>query len=314
MSEHITASAPAKINAFLSVGPARSDGFHGLSTVFVALDLAGTVEVEFLAGWGADAVTADGPFAAGVPTDSSNLAARALAALKKRCEETGRTAWGSAVARLTKNVPAAGGMAGGSADAAAALRAGNAYLERRGAAFDEEELRTIAASLGSDVPFALLGGAAAGSGRGERLTPIDAPHEFRWIAVPHQVSLPTPGVFARLDEMRAAGTAPQPVRGRGEAARALKAGDPERLGAALANDLAAPAMELRPGIAHTLLELRQLPGVTGVVVSGSGPTVVALLAGEEEQQAASEALRSRGVEHLLAAGPAPGARVIGGEP
>ena len=191
-ADEVIAHAPAKINLVLGVGPERPDGYHELATVFQAVSLVDEVAVAL------DdrvSVTVEGPESDGVPSDGSNLAVRAARLLAER------TGVDDGVRiRIRKGIPVAGGMAGGSADAAAALLACDAVW-RTG--LTREELGGLAAELGSDVPFALFGGTAVGAGRGERLTPALARGEYHWVVALAGQGLRTPDVFAHLDRMRA---------------------------------------------------------------------------------------------------------------
>ena len=298
--DRVVVRAPAKINLHLSVGPLREDGFHELTTVYQAVGLYDEVELAR-----ADALTVavTGEGADQVPADASNLAARAVALL---AQETGNVAG----ARITirKGIPVAGGCAGGSADAAAALVAADALW---GTGLAKERLAELGARLGSDVPFALHGGTALGTGRGERLTPVLAHGDYAWVLAVSEGGLSTPAVYAELDRQRASG----PVRVAGDPAAvlaALRAGDAVLLGRALSNDLQPAAVALRPELGSLLSSGRAL-GALGVLVSGSGPTV-ALLArdgGHAEALAAALVRDGRCRTAWRAAGPVPGPRVVG---
>lgn len=266
----MTARAPAKVNIFLGVGPVRRDGFHNLATVFQALRLSddvvaerderGRVTVDVVAG---DGSTVDVDT---VPRDDSNLAVRAAQALR-------RYAGVDCGVRLTiiKRIPVAGGLAGGSADAAAALVACDAVWDT---GCGKSELATLGARLGSDVPFALHGGTALGSGRGERLAPVLAPGELHWVLAVAGVGLSTPAVYGELDRLRAGRPVPTPALPEGLMA-ALRRNDVEQVAQHLANDLQAAAFSLRPAL-RDVLEAGRAGGAVGGIVSGSGPTVVFL--------------------------------------
>lgn len=275
----MTARAPAKVNIYLGVGPRRPDGFHDVATVFHALDLGdevvaerddpGAISVEVVAPPDAEVDVE------AVPADESNLAARAAHALA-------RYAGVDCGVRLTviKRIPVAGGLAGGSADAAAALVACDAVWET---GCGRAELATLGARVGSDVPFALHGGTVLGSGRGEHLAPVMSRARLHWVLAIADGGLSTPAVYAELDAMRA-GCAVAPPRVPPELLTALRLGDVDEVAAHLDNDLQAPACQLRPGLAAVLDAGREF-GALGGVVSGSGPTV-AFLAGDPD--AASE--------------------------
>lgn len=296
----MTARAPAKVNVALRVGPPRPDGYHELATVFHALTL-----YEHVAATPGDgvSVSVEGPGAEDVPLDGRNLAARAATAL---ASYAGVDA--AVHLHLVKGVPVAGGMAGGSADAAAALVACNALWGTRLA---RHELHLLAAGIGSDVPFALLGGTAVGTGRGERLTPALSRGPYQWVLALADGGLPTPAVFAELDRLRAGARVGEPaVPDRVMAA--LRSGDPERLGAVLVNDLQAAACSLRPALARTLDVGHEL-GALGGVVSGSGPTCAFLARDAEHALDLAVGLTAAGVcrDVRRATGPAQGARVLG---
>lgn len=272
-TQHVTARAPAKVNIYLGVGPQRPDGYHEVATVFHALHLGdevvaerddpGAISVEVVASPDAD-VDIDA-----VPADGSNLAARAAQALA-------RYAGVDCGVRLTivKRIPVAGGLAGGSADAAAALVACDAVWET---GCGRAELVTVGARLGSDVPFALHGGTVLGSGRGEHLAPVMSRARLHWVLAIADGGLSTPAVYAELDQMRAGRAVDRP-RVPPQLLTALRLGDVDEVAAHLGNDLQGPACRLRPGLARVLAAGREL-GALGGVVSGSGPTV-AFLAGD----------------------------------
>ncbi|MCO6006779.1 4-(cytidine 5'-diphospho)-2-C-methyl-D-erythritol kinase [Actinoallomurus purpureus] len=261
----MTVRVPAKVNLQLSVGPVRDDGYHDLVNVFHAVSLFDEVTAV-----PADAlsVTVEGP--AGVPTGPDNLAARAATLL---AEHIGRRP--DVALHIRKDIPVAGGMAGGSADAAAALLACDVLWESR---LDRETLLELAARLGSDVPFALLGGTAVGLGRGERLTPVEVLGEFHWVFGYADGGLSTPAVYAECDRLREAGEQDSVwPRVSDDLMAALKTGDAEALGRALHNDLQPAALSLRPSLREALATGRDA-GALGAIVSGSGPTCAFLAA------------------------------------
>jgi 4-diphosphocytidyl-2-C-methyl-D-erythritol kinase len=291
-----TVRVPAKVNLQLGVGPLRDDGYHDLVNVFHAVSLFDEVTAT-----PADElrVTVEGP--TGVPTGLDNLAARAAALLASRLGVEPRVAL-----HIRKDIPVAGGMAGGSADAAAALVACDALW---GSRLDRESLLELAAQLGSDVPFALIGGTAVGLGRGERLTAVEAAGEFHWAFGYADGGLSTPAVYAECDRLREAGTSPVPWPVvSDDLMAALKTGDAVALGKALHNDLEAAALSLRPSLADALTAGRKL-GALGALVSGSGPTC-AFLASSASHAAelVSELGRtSHFAQVRQARGPVPGA-------
>ena len=304
----VTVRAPAKINIYLGVGPRRPDGFHDLATVFHALHLgdevvaerddAGRVTVDVVA---ADGATVD---VGAVPRDESNLAARAARAL-------GRYAGVECGVRLTivKRIPVAGGLAGGSADAAAALVACDAVWDT---GCGRAELATLGARLGSDVPFALHGGTALGSGRGEQLAPVMAPARLSWVVAVADGGLSTPDVYSALDDMRGA-TPVDPPAVPAALLTALRHSDVPAVGRYLDNDLQAAALRLRPQLQEVLDEGREL-GAVGGIVSGSGPTVVFLAADDPAAHALAADLVASGTcqDAVATGGAAAGARVVAG--
>jgi 4-diphosphocytidyl-2-C-methyl-D-erythritol kinase len=294
-----TVRVPAKVNLELSVGPVRDDGFHDLVNVFHAVSLFD----EVTATPGDELrVTVDGP--AGVPTGPDNLAARAATLLAQHVGVEPRVAL-----HIRKDIPVAGGMAGGSADAAAALVACDLLWDTR---LDRETLLELAARLGSDVPFALLGGTAVGLGRGERLTSVEVAGEFHWVFGYADGGLSTPAVYAECDRLRETGSEPVawPVV-YDDLMAALKTGDAAALGKALRNDLQAAAISLRPSLADALRAGREL-GALGALVSGSGPTCAFLASSASHAtELASELSRtSHFAEVRQARGPVSGARPV----
>lgn len=247
-------------------------------------------------------LTVEGEGEGALPLDDSNLAARAARLL---AEHVGRR---PAVAlHVRKAIPVAGGLAGGSADAAATLVACDALW---GTGLTKDGLAALAARLGSDVPFSLHGGTALGTGRGERLTPVLGRGSFAWVLALAEGGLSTPAVYGELDRQRETG----PVRVVSEPSAvlsALRTGDAVELGRALDNDLQPAALSLAPHLRRLLDAGREL-GALGAVVSGSGPTVALLSrdAGAADDLAAS--LAGYGVCRAArrAEGPVPGARVV----
>ncbi|MFC9678369.1 4-(cytidine 5'-diphospho)-2-C-methyl-D-erythritol kinase [Streptomyces sp. NPDC056948] len=296
----VTVRVPAKVNVQLAVGPARPDGFHDLANVFLAVSLYDEVTVT-----PADElrVTCEGPDADLVPLDRTNLAARAAEALAGRY---GRSP--DVHLHIAKDIPVAGGMAGGSADGAAALVACDALWET-GASRDE--LLAICAELGSDVPFSLVGGAALGIGRGEQLTPLEVGGAFHWVFAMAERGLSTPAVFREFDRLGEGTDIPGPVASQ-ELLAALAKGDPDALAAAVSNDLQPAALSLYPELAGTLATGRAA-GALAALVSGSGPTTAFLVRDPESAAAVAQALVSSGTCRTVrtASGPTPGATVAG---
>ena len=295
----VTVRVPAKVNLQLAVGALRPDGYHDLATVFQAVSLYD--DVTAAPGDGLS-VTAQGETARGVPLDVSNLAARAAVLLAERAGVPA-----DVELHLVKGIPVAGGMAGGSADAAAALVACDALWRT---SLSREELLDLAAELGSDVPFALTGGTAVGLGRGEDLTPALARGRFEWVFAITDAGLPTPEVYAEVDRLRAGRVLPEP-RPSDAVMAALRAGDAVALGQALHNDLQPAACSLRPSLRMTL-EVGQEYGALGAVVSGSGPTCAFLARDVEHGLDLAVALTGSGTctTAKRAHGPVHGARVV----
>ncbi|GGT98682.1 4-(cytidine 5'-diphospho)-2-C-methyl-D-erythritol kinase [Streptomyces violascens] len=293
----VTVRVPAKVNAQLAVGPARPDGFHDLANVFLAVALYDTVTVT-----PADElrITCTGPDAAQVPLDRTNLAARAAELLAAR-----HGIEPNVHIHIDKDIPVAGGMAGGSADGAGALLACDALW---GTDASQSQLLDICAELGSDVPFSLVGGAALGTGRGEKLTPLEVGGTFHWVFAVADGGLSTPAVYREFDRLTP--DASEPVASPA-LLDALRTGDPKALAAALTNDLQPAALSLRPSLADTLETGRQA-GALATLVSGSGPTTAFLCADPESAQQVAAALTASGTCRTarITSSPAPGATVL----
>ncbi|HET7399791.1 MAG TPA: 4-(cytidine 5'-diphospho)-2-C-methyl-D-erythritol kinase [Intrasporangium sp.] len=297
----VTVRAPAKVNLELRVGGRRPDGYHELATVFQAVSLHDEVSVSRSAQWQVDV---GGPYAGLVPTGADNLAVRAARLLAERFHVDEPVS-----IRIDKDIPVAGGMAGGSADAAAALLACDQLW---GLGLGRDELADLAAELGSDVPFPLLGGNAMGSGRGEQLAPVLARGSFHWVLAVSDTGLATPEVFAEFDRLHL-GHTPRAPEVSGELMAALRKGDPTALGRALHNDLEPAAFGLRPEL-RTLRDAGVEFGALGGVVSGSGPTVAFLTASHEAALDLSVSLAASDVCRNIrrAKGPVHGASVVAG--
>ncbi|MGW1783519.1 4-(cytidine 5'-diphospho)-2-C-methyl-D-erythritol kinase [Streptomyces sp. NPDC002143] len=297
----VTVRVPAKVNVQLAVGAARADGFHDLANVFLAVGLYDEVTVT-----PADElrVTCEGPDADQVPLDVTNLAARAAIALAER---HGREA--DVHLHIAKDIPVAGGMAGGSADCAGALVACDALW---GTGASRDELLEICAELGSDVPFSLVGGAALGTGRGEKLTALEVGGAFHWVFAMAERGLSTPAVFREFDRLAQGRDIPEPIASR-DLLDALAKGDPDALAATLSNELQPAALSLFPELADTLAAGRAA-GALATLVSGSGPTTAHLARDAASAAKIAEALTVSGTcrSVRVASGPAPGATVIEG--
>ena len=303
----VTAHVPAKVNLHLAVGPVRDDGYHELVTVFHAVALFDELTVAPADG---DSVAVTGEGAGSVPVDETNLAARAAAVLAQAAAPDRRDAPGLAI-RIRKRIPVAAGLAGGSADAAATLVACN-ELWRTG--LSQQELCQLAASIGSDVAFALLGGTAIGVGRGDSVTPVLAAGTYHWVLAFATGGLSTTEVYAACDRLRAS-RGEQPVSpdlaADNALLTALRSGDPHELGPLLANDLQPAAISLRPDLRRALAAGRE-HGALGAMVSGSGPTCAYLAKDARHAQDLAVALTGAGVCRTVVqvVGPAPGATVV----
>ena len=292
---------PAKINLQLAVGPRRADGYHDLVTVFHAVSLFDEIIVAPAA---ADRVTVTGEGATSVPADGDNLALRAVAALRTAVADTEA---GPVHVTIAKRIPVAAGLAGGSADAAAALVACN---ELWGTGLSQQELCAVGAEVGSDVAFAMLGGTAVGRGRGERLSPALVPaNQYHWVLAFADGHLSTPEVYATLDRLRAGQAVASPDLD-ATLMGALRAGDPARVGQALSNDLQPAALALFPALRKTLTAGREF-GALGALVSGSGPTCLFLARSAQRALDLAVSLSGAGVcrSVLTASGPVPGATI-----
>ncbi|GAB3616481.1 4-(cytidine 5'-diphospho)-2-C-methyl-D-erythritol kinase [Okibacterium endophyticum] len=298
------ARAPGKINVFLAVGSVGDDGYHDVATAYQAVSLYEDVRARL-----ADDFTVrfTGPIdAADLKTDSSNLAIKAAKLLARK---TGYK--GGVHLSIEKNVPIAGGMGGGSADAAATLIACDALW---GTNLSRDDLVRLAASLGADVPFALVGGTAIGMGRGDELSPALAKGTFHWVLALAEFGMPTPAVYRRLDEHRArhvldispATTAPQVDA---NVLQALRAGDAAMLAECLYNDLQAPALQMHPKLTK-IIELGETNGALAGIVSGSGPTVALLAADVDSALDLQISLNASGIRAVRVTGPVHGARLL----
>lgn len=312
--DRVTVRAAAKINLHLGVGARRPDGFHPLVTVYQAIGLYDDVTATPVApgaGWSVRTTAEADVDLDTLADDDSHLALRAgrLLAAHHGVEA-------AAHLEVRKEIPVAGGMAGGSADAAAALVALDRLWELE---TSDDDLLALAAELGSDVPFALLGGTALGTGRGELVAPIEDRVDLWWVVVPHEIGLPTPAVYRAFDRLAArAGPSPSVDTASAETASAaglvdaLAAGDAARTLARLHNDLAAPAYALRPDLAERAALLADAAGrpEQPVLLSGSGPTQLLPFTDVERARAVVRALTERGIAHRLAPGPVAGAHVV----
>ncbi|MEU4173194.1 4-(cytidine 5'-diphospho)-2-C-methyl-D-erythritol kinase [Streptomyces sp. NPDC026665] len=295
----VTVRVPAKVNVQLTVGGARPDGFHELANVFLAVDLFDEITVSSAEEL---RITCSGRDAAEVPLDHTNLAARAARVLAERHGLTSNVH-----VHIAKDIPVTGGMAGGSADGAGALVACDALW---GTQASRRQLLDICAELGSDVSFSLVGGAALGIGRGERLTELEVGGRFHWVFAMAGRGLSTPAVFKEFDRLNEGVRIPEPVASQ-DLLDALAKGDAKALAAAVCNDLQPAALSLFPELARTLAAGKAAGALAGLV-SGSGPTIAFLARDAADAKEIAEALSASGTCRSVrtAVSPAVGAVVL----
>ncbi|VEG57507.1 4-diphosphocytidyl-2-C-methyl-D-erythritol kinase [Mycolicibacterium aurum] len=298
----VTVRVPGKVNLYLDVGDRRDDGYHELTTVFHAVSLLDEVTVR-----NADALSLEmsGEGADSLPADHRNLAWRAAELM---AEHVGRAP--DVEISIEKTIPVAGGMAGGSADAAAVLVAMNSLWEL---GVPRRDLHALAAQLGSDVPFALHGGTALGTGRGEELATVLARNTFHWVLAFSPGGLSTAKVFAEIDRLRAEEdrTLPPRLESPDPVLAALASGDAKQLAGLLGNDLQPAALSLDPALRRTLRAGVDAGALAGVV-SGSGPTCAFLCTSAGAAIDIGTELAGAGVCRTVrvASGPVQGARVV----
>lgn len=294
----VTVRVPAKINLHLAVGPLGDDGFHELVTVFHAVSLFDEVTVTASDEPGIEVL---GEGVSEVPVDETNLAWRAVQRLAQHADRDPDVRL-----VLRKGIPVAGGMAGGSADAAGALVGLSALWKLD---LSRDELAPLAADLGSDVTFALHGGTALGTGRGERIVPVLSRHPQHWVIALHRGGLSTPRVFGELDRLR--GANPPVERVVEPVLEALAGGDPRQLALSLGNDLQVAAVSMAPELRRTLRAGVDAGALAGIV-SGSGPTCAFLCGSADAAIETATELAGLGVCRTVrvAHGPVPGARVV----
>lgn len=301
----VRVSAPGKINVSLQVGPLRADGYHAVASVYLAVSLLEEVTATAAGRPGITvSVEGGGPLripVGGIPLGPENLVARAAAAL---AAHTGHPNPAVDLV-ITKRVPVAGGMGGGSADAAAALVACN---ELWGTGLTAAELASIGSTLGADVPFALTGGAAVGLGVGDELTPVSGVGPLHWVLVASEAGLSTPAVYGRLDALRseAGAAAAEPAAADPAVLAAMCSGNAAGLASVIHNDLQAAALSLAPALTGVLQRGEELGALAGIV-SGSGPTLAFLAEDAAAAARLQTALRAEGHNALAVHGPAGGA-------
>jgi 4-diphosphocytidyl-2-C-methyl-D-erythritol kinase len=301
-SRGVVARVPAKVNLQLSVGPLGSDGYHEVTTVFQAISLFDDVSVATAPVGNGLSIDITGQTSNGVPADSSNLAIRAAELMIKNYDLPADLA-----IKLKKEIPVAGGMAGGSADAAGVIVGLDSLFEL---GLSRDEMESIGSKIGSDVPFSICGGVAIGSGSGDQITPALAKGNYFWVLALSNQGLATPSVYQECDRLReglsiATPQVSEPLM------QALRAGDAKALGKALSNDLQSAACSLRPAL-RLVLDVGVDYGALGGIVSGSGPTVAFLVSSDEHAMDLTVALSASGVVSSVAraTGPVSGARII----
>ena len=295
----IEIQVPAKVNLQLSVGPKEPDGYHEIVTLFQAVSIYDTLRIS-----ASDQIEIKikGDYANGVPIDKDNLVYKAVELM---VEKFGIDK--NLFIEIDKSIPVAGGMAGGSGDAAATLLGIDGLY---GLNLSKDELSEVARDLGSDVPFMLHGGTAVGRGRGDQITPALSRGNYHWVIAVSSTGLSTPAVYAECDRLRTGLDIKAPSLN-DELLQALLSGDANRVGKSLSNDLQAAACSIRPAL-RLILDMGQEYGALGGIVSGSGPSVAFLVADEDHSLDLAVALTSSGVVGSVARaqGPVHGAKVM----
>jgi 4-diphosphocytidyl-2-C-methyl-D-erythritol kinase len=301
-SRGVVARVPAKVNLQLSVGPLGSDGYHEVTTVFQAISLFDDVTVATALPGSGITISITGDTAHGVPVDNSNLAIKAAQLMAKTYDLPP-----DLIIKLKKEIPVAGGMAGGSADAAGVIVGLDSLFEL---GISRDEMESVGSKIGADVPFSICGGVAIGTGRGDQITPALAKGSYNWVLALSGQGLSTPSVYQECDRLReglsiATPQVSEPLM------QALRAGDAKALGKALSNELQSAACSLRPAL-RLVLDVGVDYGALGGIVSGSGPTVAFLVTDDEHAMDLTVALSSSGVVSSVvrASGPTNGARII----
>ncbi|MEY2597333.1 MAG: hypothetical protein RLZZ194_652 [Actinomycetota bacterium] len=295
----VEVQAPAKVNLQLSVGPKEADGYHQVVTVFQAVSLMDVIKISESDQFG---ISIKGDYTTGIPLDQSNLIFKAVQLMSEKFDTSTSLDF-----EINKSIPVAGGMAGGSADAAASLLG---IDQLYGLGLTKDELAEVAREIGSDVPFMLHGGTAVGRGRGDEITPALSRGTYHWVIAVSSSGLSTPAVYGECDRLRTGLDIKAPTLN-DELLQSLLSGDSVRVGKSLNNDLQAAACSLRPAL-RLILDTGQEYGALGGIVSGSGPSVAFLVADEDHSLDLAVALTSSGVVGSVARaqGPVPGAKVI----
>ena len=298
----VTVRVPAKVNLQLSVGPREEDGYHNLVSVFQAISIYDDVTITKTHAGSGITISIVGDHTHGVPPDATNLAVKAGHLIEKEYDFKI-----DAHIEVKKSIPVAGGMAGGSADAAAVIVGlDNLYALM----MTRDEMFEIGSQLGSDVPFMISGGTAIGQGHGDQLTAALSRGTYHWVIALSSVGLSTPSVYTECDRLRAGSQISPPVIN-DQLMQSLLASDAKSVGRALHNDLQPAACSLRPALT-LVLGVGEDYGALGAIVSGSGPTVAFLVADEEQGLDLAVALTASGVVGSVARayGPVQGAKVI----
>ena len=297
----VSVRVPAKINLQLSVGPLADSGYHEIATVFQAISLYDQVTVSKVKP-GAEQLSISGEGAETLPTNHENLALKAIREIAKYVEHPIH-----ARIHIDKAIPISGGMAGGSADAAAVTVAVNQLWQLN---LTSEEVTKIASEVGSDVAFLLFGHTQMGLGRGERLNPLLTKSELNWVIATNSSGLQTSEVYKTCDSLRLGKAVPEPIINK-ELVQALAAGDVEKIAKNLSNDLQEAALKLKPELSN-LLKIGEEYGAIASLVSGSGPTCIFLAASKKAAENLVIDLSGSGLAKnvLLAKGPVAGAKII----
>ena len=301
-SRGVVARVPAKVNLQLAVGPLGNDGFHEVTTVFQAISLFDDVTVATAPENNGISIQITGQTSTGVPSDSSNLAVKAATLMIKKYDLPN-----DLNIKLKKEIPVAGGMAGGSADAAGVIVGLDSLFEL---GLSRDEMEMVGSKIGADVPFSICGGVAIGTGRGDQITPALFKGSYNWVLALSGQGLATPSVYAECDRLREGLSISTPVVSE-QLMQALRAGDAKALGKSLSNDLQPAACSLRPAL-RLVLDVGIDYGALGGIVSGSGPTVVFLVKDDDHAMDLTVALSSSGVisSVVRATGAVAGARII----
>ena len=300
MPSSVVTRVPGKINLQLSVGPLQRDGYHPVATVFQAVSIFDDVKIALSDKPGITIHSAKSDER--LPLDKNNLAFKAAELMAKKFDISD-----GIEITLNKEIPIAGGMAGGSADAGATIVGIDALFSL---GLKRNEMEKIGSELGADIPFTISGGTAIGTGRGDQITPVLSRGSYSWVLALSSSGLSTPAVYNECDRLRE-GLQVAPPHISDSLLHALSAGDAVALGKALSNDLQPAACSLKPAL-RLILDVGLDYGALGGLVSGSGPTVAFLAENEDHALDLVVALTSSGVvgNVVRASGPVPGARVI----